>query len=452
MQEDKFKDFDRQIRSMVEDAGQEAPAGVWEAVSARLDAMEAAAAAPAAQAARRHSRAWGWAAASLAAAAALAVGIFVNLPSYDNSDLTTITASVPAVSDANAGDLSSGSGMPGTADLTAMVNAQPDASVPAASAKTQAGGSMPAATANAPAGDVKARPNGAAARGAAAGELADNSLKDSELTTSLPSENKGENLAQNADNQEIERHDAPQASASGAPAVADPVAEPTPVADPFALLAYEDAGRQPAKVRFSGVLIGGISSNNASAASVSKGAGSSYVQSGITELTKSDYGIPFSAGLGLRVHLGDRFSFGVGADYSLLTRTFSGIYNGDGILKIVNSDISHTMQYVGIPVDVFYTLVNTRDVNFYANLGGEAEFAVSNKYKILKTDQVLSTKVENVQWSVGAGLGVEFSLGGPVGLYVEPGVRYYFDCNQPKNVRTDKPFQFLMRAGLRFDF
>ena len=37
-----------------------------------------------------------------------------------------------------------------------------------------------------------------------------------------------------------------------------------------------------------------------------------------------------------------------------------------------------------------------------------------------------------------------------IGLYLDPSVRYYFHGNQPKSIRTDKPFMFNLDAGLRF--
>ena len=52
--------------------------------------------------------------------------------------------------------------------------------------------------------------------------------------------------------------------------------------------------------------------------------------------------------------------------------------------------------------------------------------------------------------SCGAGVGVEFRLSGKLGLYLDPGVRYYFPNSQPKSIRTDKPFMFNFDAGLRF--
>ena len=64
MQDNHYEEFDRQIRSMLADAGTKPSRRVWKGISARLDAAEAPATSP---------WAWmKWAGMSLAAAAAIA--------------------------------------------------------------------------------------------------------------------------------------------------------------------------------------------------------------------------------------------------------------------------------------------------------------------------------------------------------------------------------------------
>jgi len=81
--------------------------------------------------------------------------------------------------------------------------------------------------------------------------------------------------------------------------------------------------------------------------------------------------------------------------------------------------------------------------------GGTADFCVSNKYTI--EDIIFRDPVNNPQFSVGAGLGVQFMVSKLIGLYIDPGVRYYFRCDQPKSIRTDQPLMVNFEAGLRFN-
>ena len=77
MQDNRFDDFDLQVRSIFEDAAETPPRRVWKGVSARLDAAAAA-------------RPWAWmkwAGVALAAAAAIALGVF--LPGTKNTSIPT---------------------------------------------------------------------------------------------------------------------------------------------------------------------------------------------------------------------------------------------------------------------------------------------------------------------------------------------------------------------------
>ena len=42
-------------------------------------------------------------------------------------------------------------------------------------------------------------------------------------------------------------------------------------------------------------------------------------------------------------------------------------------------------------------------------------------------------------------------LGKHLGIYLDPSVRYYFNCNQPKSIRTDQPLMLGFEVGARFN-
>lgn len=171
---------------------------------------------------------------------------------------------------------------------------------------------------------------------------------------------------------------------------------------------------------------------------------------GLNETTTSTYGIPVSLGLGVKFGLGSRFAVGTGVDYSLLTRSFGGSYVVDG--SSLNTDVHHTMQYIGIPVNVYMNLLDpNRNICVYLHAGAEAEWCVSNKYHLLANNSDISKKVDRAQLSAGAGLGVDLRITDHLGLYLDPGIRYYFPSGQPKNIRTEKPFMATFSAGLRFN-
>ena len=177
-------------------------------------------------------------------------------------------------------------------------------------------------------------------------------------------------------------------------------------------------------------------------------------KTGIKETsTNTIYGIPVSAGLGVRFDFNPKWSLGAGLNYTLLTRKFYGNYTrvgADGsILKDVSSDIRNSQHYIGIPVNVYYNIVSQDRINFYAYAGGTVEKCMADKYQVLNTDITHTEKVKGIQLSSNLGLGVEFMLGKHLGLYIDPSLRYYFNCGQPKSIRTAQPLTAGFEMGFR---
>ena len=90
-------------------------------------------------------------------------------------------------------------------------------------------------------------------------------------------------------------------------------------------------------------------------------------------------------------------------------------------------------------------------MNFYAYAGGAVEKCVSNEYDVLNTSVIHKEVPAGVQFSANAGIGVEFILGKHIGLYIDPSLRYYFEGNQPKSIRTDQPLMLGFEMGFRFN-
>lgn len=169
--------------------------------------------------------------------------------------------------------------------------------------------------------------------------------------------------------------------------------------------------------------------------------------------TNSAYDIPLSFGAGVRIGLSPKWSIGAGVNYSMLSRKFSGTYtkvNAAGVIEnSTASDIRNTQHYIGIPVNAYYDIVDSRNVNFYAYAGGAVEKCISDKYSVLNTSIVHKEKVSGFQWSANVGIGVGFKLGEHLGLYIDPSLRYYFDCGQPHNIRAAQPLMLGFEVGLK---
>ncbi len=178
-------------------------------------------------------------------------------------------------------------------------------------------------------------------------------------------------------------------------------------------------------------------------------------KTGIEETSvKSSYGIPLSFGAGVKIDLSERWSVGAGVNYTYLARQFYGKYtkvSQEGMIEsVTSSDIRNQQHYVGIPVNVFYDVINNDRISFYAYAGGTVEKCVSDSYGLLNTSIRHKEKIAGVQLSANAGIGVEFMLGRHLGLYIDPSVRYYFkNESQPKSIRTVQPLMLGFEMGFR---
>ena len=177
-------------------------------------------------------------------------------------------------------------------------------------------------------------------------------------------------------------------------------------------------------------------------------------KTGIKETsTNTTYGIPVSAGAGVKIGFTPRWSIGVGLNYTLLTRKFYGTYTriGDNgsIVKDISSDIRESQHYIGIPLNVYYDIVKNDQISLYAYAGGTAEKCIADKFQVLNTDITHTESVKGIQLSTNIGMGVEFLVGKHLGIYMDPSLRYYFNNYQPKSIRTAQPLMFGFEAGLR---
>ena len=167
------------------------------------------------------------------------------------------------------------------------------------------------------------------------------------------------------------------------------------------------------------------------------------------------YGIPLSFGAGVKLNFTKRWSLGMGLNYTLLTSKFSGKYTKveDGIASLpISATVRNSQHYIGIPINAYYNIVSRDFINFYAYAGGAVEKCVADTYEIMTTPVIHHEEsVKGIQLSANAGIGVEFLLGRYVGIYVDPSLRYYFHCGQPKSIRTAQPLMLGFEMGLRFN-
>ena len=148
---------------------------------------------------------------------------------------------------------------------------------------------------------------------------------------------------------------------------------------------------------------------------------------------------PISFGLSVRKALGKGFSLESGLTYTLLSSD----------AKLANDDhqIEQKLHYIGIPLRANWNFLDKKLVTLYVSGGGMVEKCVYGKLGSEKET------VKPLQLSVSGAVGAQLNATKRVGIYVEPGVAYYFDDGSDiQTIRKENPFNFNIQAGIRLTY
>lgn len=168
--------------------------------------------------------------------------------------------------------------------------------------------------------------------------------------------------------------------------------------------------------------------------------------------TEYKHRLPVRVGLNVAYRLTDRLSVESGVSY---TRLSSDMKDGT---KDNYSSGSQKLDYIGVPLNVKYRALGYRRLSVYASAGLLTEKCVSGKttHEYVISGEKKKHEAEDVaakpwQLSVNAALGAQFDVLRNVGVYVEPGVSYYFDDRSPlSTIYKEKPLNFNLNLGVRY--
>ena len=168
--------------------------------------------------------------------------------------------------------------------------------------------------------------------------------------------------------------------------------------------------------------------------------------------TEYKHRLPVRVGLNVAYRLTDRLSVESGVSY---TRLSSDMKDGT---KDNYSSGSQKLDYIGVPLNVKYRAFGYRRLSVYALAGLLTEKCVSGKatHEYVISGEKKKHEAEDVaakpwQLSVNAALGAQFDVLRNVGVYVEPGVSYYFDDRSPlSTIYKEKPLNFNLNLGIRY--
>ncbi len=152
--------------------------------------------------------------------------------------------------------------------------------------------------------------------------------------------------------------------------------------------------------------------------------------------TNNTYFSPISVGVNIRKHLSDRVNIESGIIYTYLHT------------KLDNS--SFDLHYLGVPLNISYTVWKNKRWQFYWSAGATLEKGIRSVYATSSSTKYSSIK--GFQWSLQTSSGISYTIKKPIGLYFEPKLSYYFDNNQPISIRTEHPNIVGFQVGLHYDF
>lgn len=159
---------------------------------------------------------------------------------------------------------------------------------------------------------------------------------------------------------------------------------------------------------------------------------------------KTKHHQPISVGMQVGFHLFPKLKLSTGLVY---TKVSSDFISGVSDTRTVSTQDLH---YIGIPLNLSYSVWEYKGLHTYVTAGGEGAVNIKNH---TETDgEVKESKRDKMQWSTNASVGIQYDFIPQLGVYVEPGMKYYFDNgSQIENIFKDKKLNFNIQFGLRFN-
>ncbi|WP_298647178.1 PorT family protein [uncultured Proteiniphilum sp.] len=170
------------------------------------------------------------------------------------------------------------------------------------------------------------------------------------------------------------------------------------------------------------------------------------------DYTDIEHHLPVSFSLTADFPVGKNVSLETGLSYTYLFSRFRRndhlIYRG-----------TLRQHYIGVPVNLRYTIWQNDVWNIYLLGGGSIEKGLRSVYKqeiehnggVVHHANVYSD-IHGFQFSAQGGAGFSYRLHNNLYLFGEPKLIYYFKNNQPRSARTENPLIFGLNMGIRIQF
>lgn len=170
--------------------------------------------------------------------------------------------------------------------------------------------------------------------------------------------------------------------------------------------------------------------------------------------TDLQYDIPITASAMFRYNINRRWSVDAGLSF---TRTGASWRSGSESHYYRSKQKAY---FIGIPASINFTIFDSRYFSIYALAGGSVEKCVAGNISTSLVGGLENSnpnKKEDLpehpwQFSISAGVGLQFNITRQYSLFAEPKAAYYFDTAKDILLRKDNTPQFNLSVGMRFNY
>ncbi|MBQ8047656.1 MAG: PorT family protein [Prevotella sp.] len=153
---------------------------------------------------------------------------------------------------------------------------------------------------------------------------------------------------------------------------------------------------------------------------------------------------PVSFGLSVGYGLNERLTLSSGVVYTKLRSDFTKTIDMNRV------ESRQTLHYVGIPLHLSCKIFTTGGLKAYVKAGGQTDINVRATAE--NDGRSRAASKDKLQFSADVSAGLQYDFLPELGVYAEPGVRYYFDNGSAvDNYFKDRPTAFSLQLGVRWN-
>lgn len=155
---------------------------------------------------------------------------------------------------------------------------------------------------------------------------------------------------------------------------------------------------------------------------------------------------PFTFSLLFNKKIDNRFGFSTGLSYTAMKSTFEGV-----------ETCTQRLNYIGVPFKLYYDIWRHQSYSLHASAGTQLDLPIACKREMVISypykQKLKESITPNLQFSLGVGLGLQYTITPYVNLFVEPSLQYFIPSGGSiESYRTEHPISFTMPFGLFFSW